>query len=208
VQDHWNRLYASNPVQQLGWYEETPEPSLRLLAKCKLGCDDAILDIGAGASTFIDRLIERGFQNIIAADLSETALAHLQVRLGQGRAAQVKWIVDDVTRPTRLMKLGEITLWHDRALLHFLLDDNQRQAYLATLKNVVRPGGYVILAAFSLQGAHRCAGLDVRNYDQTMLAEFLGQEFEILEWFEHVYHMPSGDPRPYIYTCFQRNAAG
>jgi hypothetical protein len=46
--------------------------------------------------------------------------------------------------------------------------------------------------------------LDVKNYDQDLLAEFLGEDFKLLEYFDHTYYMPSGEPRPYIYALFQK----
>ena len=53
-------MYSSKDVNQLGWYEETPAPCLELLSKCNATKDMAILDVGTGASTFIDCLIEEG----------------------------------------------------------------------------------------------------------------------------------------------------
>lgn len=47
-------------------------------------------------------------------------------------------------------------------------------------------------------------GYDVKNYDQNLLAKFLGEDFKLLEYFEHTYYMPSGEPRPYIYALFQK----
>jgi len=77
--------------------------------------------------------------------------------------------------------------------------------YLSTLKKVVKKGGYVIIAAFSLKGAKKCSGLDVKNYDQNMLAKFLGEDFRLLEYFDYTFSMRSGNLRPYIYALFQRN---
>lgn len=205
MREHWNRIYASVPVQQLGWYEEVPHPSLRLLAECQLNHDDPILDVGAGASTFVDHLLAKGYRKVIAADISEAGLARLKERLGEERIAQVRWIVDDVTQPTILGKLQNVALWHDRALFHFLVEEFQRQVYLATLKRVLRPGGYVLLSTFSPKGAKWCSGLEVRNYDGDMLGEFLGEEFETVECFEYLYHMPSGEPRPYTCVCLQQS---
>jgi len=70
---------------------------------------------------------------------------------------------------------------------------------------VVKKDGYVIIATFSLKGAKKCSGLDVKNYDQNMLAKFLGEDFSLLEFFDYTHYMPSGEPRPYIYTLFQKN---
>jgi ubiquinone/menaquinone biosynthesis C-methylase UbiE len=204
MKDHWNKVYSSRDVDKLGWYEEIPEPSIRLMSKFHINKDESVLDVGAGASKFIDYLISQGFTNIIAADISEMALNKLKERLGEEKASRVRWIVDDITHPTYIQNLRDISLWHDRAVLHFLLKENQQQEYLSTLKKVIKRGGYVIIAAFSLEGAKRCSGLDVKNYDQDMLAKFLGEDFSLLEYFDYTHYMPSGEPRPYIYTLFQK----
>lgn len=76
-----------------------------------------------------------------------------------------------------------ITIWHDRAVLHFSTEENERKAYLFTLSKVVKVGGYAIIAAFSLEGALKCSGLDIRRYNVGMLQEFLGNEFKLIEHF-------------------------
>ena len=204
MKEHWNEIYEALDIDELTWYEEIPEPSIKLLAKCHINKDESILDVGAGASTFIDHLIDQGFKNIIAIDISEIALNKLKERLGKEKASSVRWIVDDITRPEHIHNLRDIAVWHDRAVLHFLLEENEQRMYLSTLKKVIKKGGYVIIAAFSLKGAKKCSGLDVKNYDQNMLANFLGKDFRLLEYFDHTYHMPSGEPRPYIYALFQK----
>ncbi len=204
MKEHWDEIYAVLDVDELTWYEEIPEPSIKLLSKCHINKDESILDVGAGASTFIDYLINQGFKNIIVADISEIALNKIRERLGKEKASSVRWIVDDITRPVHIQDLRDIAVWHDRAVLHFLLEEKQQKVYLSTLKKVIKKRGYVIIAAFSLKGAKKCTGLDVKNYDQNLLAEFLGEDFIMLEYFDHTYYMPSGEPRPYIYALFQK----
>ncbi len=203
MKEHWDEIYEALDADELTWYEETPEPSIKLLSRCHIGKDEPILDVGAGASTFIDYLVDQGFSDIIAADISEIALNKLKKRLGE-KASQVRWIVDDITQPEIVRNLRKIAVWHDRAVLHFLLEEKQQSMYLSTLKKVVKKGGYVIIAAFSLKGAKKCSGLDVKNYDQNMLAEYLGEDFSLLEYFDYTHHMPSSEPRPYIYTLFHK----
>ena len=98
-------------------------------------------------------------------------------------------------------------MWHDRAVLHFLVDEADRQAYLATLQAVVRPGGCVIIAAFAPEGATMCSGLPGRRYDEQGLAELLGPEFTLLEHSRYLYQTPTDEPRPYVYTLFRRDRA-
>jgi len=69
-------------TDELTWYEEIPQPSIKLLSKCHINKNESILDVGAGASTFIDYLVNQGFKNIIAADISEIALNKSKERLG------------------------------------------------------------------------------------------------------------------------------
>ena len=204
IKEHWNEIYTYLDVDELTWYEEIPEASISLLSKCHINKNESVLDVGAGESTFIDYLVNQEFKNIIAIDVSEIALNKLKERLGKEKASLVRWIVDDITQPVQIQGLSDIAVWHDRAVLHFLLDEKQQHAYLSTLKKVVKKDGYVIIATFSLKGAKKCSGLDIKNYDQNMLAKFLGEDFNLLEFCDYTHYMPSGEPRPYIYTLFQK----
>ena len=202
--EHWNKVYSKNNIQKLGWYEESPNPSLDLIEKCNLNNDAAILDVGSGATTLIEELIKKCYKNIIATDISKTALDIAQNNLRDEEKKLVRWIVDDITNPEYLNKIGKVDLWHDRTVLHFLTDDEQKQGYLSTLKHLVKVGGFVIIAVFSLDGVKKCSGLDVVNYNHKMIADFLGKGFELIEYFPYLYIQPSGGERPYVYTLFKR----
>ncbi len=204
MKEHWNNVYSSKPTNQLGWYEAEPSLSLDLLGRCGVNKNAPILDVGAGATTFVDKLIDLGYQRIIAVDISEAALERLQVRLGPEKASLVRWLNDDITSPTHLLRLTDIAVWHDRAMLHFLTEEDHRQTYLAVLRHVLKPGGYAIISAFAVGGATKCSGLDVQNYDDESLEALVGEEFELLESLPYMYTMPSGDLRPYVYTRFRK----
>lgn len=201
---HWERVYQKTSVDRLGWYETNPEPSLRLIEQCSLHKDASILNVGVGATTLVDELLKAGYPNIIANDISSSAIAELQLRLGPGQSKMVHWIVDDITHPTELQSLKQIDLWHDRAVLHFFQDIVSQDAYFNLLRKLVRKEGYVIIAAFNLDGALKCSGLPVFRYNTMMLQERLGEEFDLKEAFDFTYTMPSGDTREYVYTLFQR----
>ena len=149
-------------------------------------------------------MLEDGYNNIIATDISDVALSKAKEALELKKETLINWVVDDITNPNYLNKIGTVDLWHDRTVLHFLTEENQQQGYLSTLKKLVKIGGYVIIAVFSLEGAKKCSGLNVVNYDHNMLSQFLGNEFELLEYLPYLYIQPSGGERPYIYTLFKR----
>lgn len=100
---------------------------------CKEACNSIldkeapVLDAGAGASKFIDYLVDHSYENVIAVDISEMALHKTRERLGEEKSRKVIWIIDDITKPAHVDQLSEIDLWHDRALLHFLTGDKERQ---------------------------------------------------------------------------------
>jgi hypothetical protein len=72
------------------------------------------------------------------------------------------------------------------------------------VQEVIVPGGFLIVAALSLDGATRCSGLPVQRYDAESMCDFFGAGFRLLESLNYTYQMPSGDLRPYIYTRFQK----
>lgn len=202
--NHWDHVYSKNELTKLGWYEETPQPSINLIKSCNLEKNSAILDVGSGTTTLIKKLLENSYTNIIATDISKIALDRAKNLLDLSDTNKIRWIVDDITEPKYINQLNEVDLWHDRTVLHFLTHQKQQIGYLSTLKKIVKKGGYVIIAVFSLEGAKKCSGLDVVNYDYKMIEKFLGDEFKLLEYFHHLYIQPSGGKRPYVYSLFRR----
>ena len=188
----------------MGWFEQDPEPSFRLIEECHLPENASILNVGSGASTMVEKLLTRGFQNIIASDISSSALELHKKSLGPDRSKNIQWIVDDLCEPKILQKLGPVDLWHDRAVLHFFQYPAQQEAYFRLLKDLVKKDGFVIIAAFSLKGATQCSGLPVKRYSKEMLEESLGSAFHLQQTFDYTFTNPSGNTREYIYTQFQR----
>lgn len=201
---HWNAAYQKSPITNLGWYEENPGPSVKLIEACHLPKDALIFNAGAGATTLISELLAKGYENLVVNDISSVALAELKNNLLVPKNAHIKFIVDDLTNPAELLKLKNIDLWHDRAVLHFFTEEKNQKAYFDLLKNVLKSKGFVILAEFNLEGAKKCSGLDVFNYNEEMLQERLGNDFELLKSFNHTYTQPSGNTREYVYTLFQK----
>lgn len=203
TKEHWNKVYESNDSESLGWYEENPAKSLELFEKCGLEKNEAIIDIGCGTSAFLSILAERGFSNLVGVDISKSAIKTARSLFGK-KAAAVKWIVDDIGNPKKVKNFRNVSLWHDRAALHFLPSENQIQNYADTLNAAVRKNGYAIMAAFSMSGAKKCSGLDVKNYDQKSISRLLGPAFKLIGHFEYMHHTPSGSKRPYVYTLLKK----
>lgn len=202
LKQHWDKVFTRNPLEKLGWYETDLSPTFNLIDKTGLDNEARILNVGAGSTTLVDALLDQGYTNIIATDISDVALANLQTRIGEGK---IEVIVDDLISPTKLNEIPQIDLWIDRAVLHFFTIESDQETYFLLLKRLLNEGGYALLAQFNLDGADKCSGLPVHRYSEDMLQERLGDEFNLIESFEYTYTMPSGDQRPYIYTLFHRH---
>ena len=199
---HWNTAYQKNSTEKLGWYEEKSEQTLALISEARIPKNAAILNVGAGSSTLIDNLLQEDFTNIIVNDLSDKSLKSLKNRIGEND--KVQFVVDDLLCPSKLNELKDIELWNDRAVLHFFLKEEEITAYFNLLKKVLNKNGFVIIAVFAKNGADKCCGLPLKQYDVEMLQNELGENFKLLKTFNYTFVNPYGGERPYIYSLFQR----
>ena len=201
---HWDNAYTNSPTDKLGWFETDLSPTFDLLNKTMLSKTARIVNVGAGATTLVDKLVFDGYTNIIASDISKVSLDHLISRLGNG-SKMVEFIIDDLTNPSELLNINPVDLWIDRAVLHFFNEPEEQDEYFSLLKKTIKKGGYAILAEYNLNGATKCAGLPVHRYSKEMLQNKLSDGFKLIDSFEYIYTMPHGDLRPYIYTLFQKD---
>lgn len=200
---HWDDVYSTKPADTVSWFQDNPAPSLDMIARTGVGKSEAVIDIGGGASVLIDRLLDLGHSNLSVLDIAPAGLAVAQKRLG-GRAKRVTWIAHDVTiwQPSQ----DAFAIWHDRAVLHFLVEEADRAAYLRALDRGVRTGGFVILAPFALSGPERCSGLPVRRYSAEMLQAELGQGFQLIDQRLQAHVTPAGNRQDFIWCLFKKAA--
>jgi SAM-dependent methyltransferase len=201
--EHWERIYRGKPASDVSWYQPEATVSLDLIRRVAPELDTPIIDVGAGASTLVDGLLDAGYRNVTVLDLASAALAVVQQRLGD-RAKLVTWIESDVL--TAPLPSKAYAVWHDRAVFHFLTDPADRARYVDRVRDAIRPGGHVIVASFAPEGPTRCSGLDVVRYSpDTMHAQF-GPEFRLLDSVREEHHTPSGATQAFVY-CLCRVAA-
>ncbi len=197
---HWEQIYHTKSATQVSWYQLHPHLSLQYIQNTSIDKSGHIIDVGGGASTFVDHLLEDGFQHLTVLDISAEALRITQQRLGQ-RAGLVTWLEADITQAT--LPHHEYDIWHDRAVFHFLRDPRDRERYINAVMEALKPGGHIILATFASDGPERCSGLEVARYDPQSLHNEFGTDFELLDstWEEH--QTPFGTKQKFIY-CYCR----
>ena len=181
--EFWEGVHHSKDVDGVSWWQSVPGLSLGLVDKAGLGLDEPIIDVGAGWSTLVDHLLEHGYRDLTAVDLSTTALQMVRDRLGPA-GSDVTLTVADVLD----LRMGrEYALWHDRAVYHFLTEPDERADYLTSLNRSVGPGGWLVVATFGPDGPTTCSGLPIVRYTHTELAaEFPGYELVDTAGEEHV----------------------
>ena len=199
---HWDEVYRLKAEQEVSWFQTEPGVSLELIRGTGLAKQDAIVDVGAGASRLMDRLLAEGYQDLTALDIAAAALQKTRERLGDA-AGRVNWIATDVTHwqpPKRY------SLWHDRAVFHFLTEAADRTAYRKTLASALRSQGMAIIASFALDGPERCSGLPVQRYSPESLAAELGAGFRLLDQRSESHTTPAGKLQLFQYSVFRREA--
>jgi 2-polyprenyl-3-methyl-5-hydroxy-6-metoxy-1,4-benzoquinol methylase len=197
---HWENIYHTKESAQVSWYQLHPQLSLQYIRNT--GADKAakIIDVGGGASTLVDHLLDDGFSQITVLDISKEALDVAAQRLAK-RAKLVTWLEADITRADLSQHAYDI--WHDRAVFHFLTNPQDREAYVKTVEHAVKPGGHVIVATFASDGPEKCSGLDVARYDPQSLHDEFGSGFELLDSTHENHQTPFGTEQKFIY-CYCR----
>jgi SAM-dependent methyltransferase len=195
TKSHWEKIYSEKSPQEVSWTQEIPETSIEFFNDFKLSKTSPIIDIGGGESKFVDYLLEEGYQNISVLDISENAIKRAKDRLGK-KSKNIEWIVCDINDFNPKKKYA---LWHDRAVFHFLTSDIDINRYV---ENVKLYAENFIIGSFSTSGPKKCSGLDITQYDKSLLSK-LFEEFMAIKKIEHINHItPFETTQNFIFCSF------
>ena len=197
---HWNKIYTDKLPLEVSWFQNEPSLSLQLIQATGVNKQDALIDVGGGASRLVDHLLEAGYENLSVLDISAAAIQHTQDRLGQSQD-KVEWLVSDITQfdPPR-----KFVLWHDRAVFHFLTRADDRQSYLQRLHRGLQNNGHLIIATFAIGGPTKCSGLDIEQYDEDKMSRELGEGFELLDVHHELHITPANKEQKFIYFHYRK----
>ncbi|TAF65707.1 MAG: class I SAM-dependent methyltransferase [Cytophagales bacterium] len=198
---HWENIYQHKTLQEVSWYQPTPETSLSFIAKATLPLDASIIDIGGGDSFLVDELIAKGYQNITVLDISAGAIERAKKRLGE-KATLVKWIVSDIVQfePTE-----KYDFWHDRAAFHFLTTGAEIQQYIEIAQKAIQPTGKMLIATFSEQGPQKCSGIVIQQYSEAQLEARWQPFFQKIDCARTDHHTPFNTVQNFVFCLFQKS---
>ena len=192
---HWERVYKKNQPDELGWYQDYPEMSLKLIIATGVGFDGNIIDVGGGTSKLVGILLDQGYMRLTVLDISGSSIERAKLQHGE-KLKQITWIEADVTK---FNFTESFDIWHDRAVFHFLTDANDRRRYVDSLNQALMPGGHLIISTFGLKGPPKCSGLNVVRYRAETLHKEFGDNFVMVETFDEVHDTPSKVQQNFIY---------
>jgi ubiquinone/menaquinone biosynthesis C-methylase UbiE len=195
-QAHWEKVYQTKGADSVSWFQPHATRSLEIIRSIGAAKDARIIDVGGGASTLVDDLLDHGFEHVSVLDLSASALDVTRARLGR-LGDGVEWIAGDI-RNVDLPAQG-YDIWHDRAVFHFLTDPADRMAYVSQVMKAVKPGGHVIVATFAPDGPEQCSGLPVARYAPEQLHGEFGPRFELVEHSSEEHKTPWGSVQHFVY---------
>lgn len=200
-QDYWENVYSRHNTDSVSWFQQQASMSLQLLKRYTTLENATVIDVGGGASPLVDTLISYCVKTVTVLDLAESALATSKQRLAE-RADLVDWQVGDILQHP--LPLAHYDIWHDRAVFHFMTQDNQREAYRTQLIRALKPGGIFVIGTFAADGPEKCSGLPVCRYNESLLVQQFSSDFLPLRVEYETHQTPSGNAQSFIWGCFAK----
>lgn len=201
IRQHWDAKYHSSPFDRLSWYQSHPQESLSLIEAAGIARDEPVIDAGGGASILAETLAKLGYTEVTVVDCSRQALDQARDRMGAS-ASLVSWVQGDI-RTFRSAK--KCKLWHDRAVFHFMMSEDDRRRYLASLDACLDADGVAIIGTFAVNGPERCSGLSVQRYDAALISSVFAPRFELVSSVDARHLTPSGSAQEFTWFTFRRS---
>jgi 2-polyprenyl-3-methyl-5-hydroxy-6-metoxy-1,4-benzoquinol methylase len=194
--EHWDQVYRTKGPDRVSWFQAEARLSTALIASAVPDRTAAIIDVGGGASTLVDGLLQLGYTNLTVLDIAPSALDLARARLGE-RGARISWQAGDVL--TAPLASQRFDVWHDRAVFHFLTNPADRARYATQVRHAIRPGGVILVATFAEDGPTRCSGLEVQRYSPASLHAEFGDDFSLVRSEREEHITPGGAVQLFTY---------
>ena len=200
LKSHWENIYSSKNEDGVSWFQEYPKTSIDLIEKYSINKSIPIIDIGSGRSRILKNLIENEYDDLTYLDISQEACSKSKISLGN-KQDLVRWHVENVLD---FNTEKNFSIWHDRAVFHFLISKEDVEKYKkVALKNIVQ-GGYLILGTFSENGPEKCSGLNVSRCSSESLKKIFNPEFKMIECFTIDHKTPFDTNQNFLFSIFKK----
>ncbi len=198
--NHWENIYQTKQLNEVSWYQPTPQTSINFIEQFNLPKSANIIDVGGGDSFLVDYLIDNNYQNITVLDISEAAIDRAKKRLGN-KASKINWIVSDIVQFNTTDKFN---FWHDRAAFHFLTKKKEIASYIQLVQNKINTDGILVIGTFSEQGPLKCSGINIKQYSENSMTSLLSNSFEKINCFTTNHQTPFNTLQNFLFCSFKK----
>ena len=194
---HWEKIYDEKNEDEVSWFQKETNESIKMIQST--GIDNPkIIDVGSGRSKLLKNLIEIGYNHLTYLDISESALEKSKEFLGE-ESKKVRWISKDVLS---FMTDEKFDIWHDRAVFHFLNEENLIRKYIEIVEKNISENGHLIIGTFSENGPLKCSGLEVRRYSEKVIEKLFNRSFKLIDSFYYDHVTPFNTTQNFLFSHF------
>ena len=197
LKSHWEKIYDEKNEDEVSWFQKETNESIKMIQSAGIE-NPKIIDVGSGRSKLLKNLIEIGYNHLTYLDISESALEKSKEFLGE-QSKKVRWISKDVLS----FKTDEkFDIWHDRAVFHFLNEENLIRKYIEIVEKNISESGHLIIGTFSENGPLKCSGLEVRRYSEKVIEKLFNRSFKLIDSFYYDHVTPFNTTQNFLFSHF------
>ena len=197
LKSHWEKIYDEKNEDEVSWFQKETNESIKMIQSAGIE-NPKIIDVGSGRSKLLKNLIEIGYNHLTYLDISESALGKSKKFLGE-QSNKVKWISEDILS----FKTDEkFDIWHDRAVFHFLNEENLIRKYIDIVEKNISESGHLIIGTFSENGPLKCSGLDVKRYSEKEIEKIFNRSFKLIDSFYYDHVTPFNTNQNFLFSHF------
>jgi 2-polyprenyl-3-methyl-5-hydroxy-6-metoxy-1,4-benzoquinol methylase len=194
---HWEKIYDEKNEDEVSWFQKETNESIKMIQSAGIE-NPKIIDVGSGRSKLLKNLIEIGYNHLTYLDISESALEKSKEFLGE-QSNKVRWISKDILS---FMTDEKFDIWHDRAVFHFLNEENLIRKYIEIVEKNISESGHLIIGTFSENGPLKCSGLEVRRYSEKVIEKLFNRSFKLIDSFYYDHVTPFNTTQNFLFSHF------
>ena len=197
LKSHWEKIYDEKNEDEVSWFQKETNESIRMIQSAGIE-NPKIIDVGSGRSKLLKNLIKIGYNQLTYLDISESALEKSKEFLGE-QSNKVRWISKDILNFKTEEKFD---IWHDRAVFHFLNEENLIRKYIEIVEKNISESGHLIIGTFSENGPLKCSGLEVRRYSEKVIEKLFNRSFKLIDSFYYDHVTPFNTTQNFLFSHF------
>jgi 2-polyprenyl-3-methyl-5-hydroxy-6-metoxy-1,4-benzoquinol methylase len=194
---HWEKIYDEKNEDEVSWFQKETNESIKMIQSAGIE-NPKIIDVGSGRSKLLKNLIEIGYNHLTYLDISESALEKSKEFLGE-QSNKGRWISKDIVS---FMTDEKFDIWHDRAVFHFLNEENLIRKYIEIVEKNISESGHLIIGTFSENGPLKCSGLEVRRYSEKVIEKLFNRSFKLIDSFYYDHVTPFNTTQNFLFSHF------